>query len=304
MPVSLSINIGRLKLKNPVMVASGTFGYGEEFYGLVNLKDLGAIVSKTITLHPQTGNIPPRIVETAAGILNSIGLENPGLRVFLKDKLPALQKIKVPIIVSISANSDADFSELVKSLDKTDIAAIELNLSCPNLKSKIMVAQDAQATSRVISKIRPLTNKTLIAKLSPNVTDIKEIARAAEKSGVDAVSLVNTFLGLALDIKTRKPKLGNITGGLSGPAIKPMALRMVWEVFNTVKIPIIGMGGIMNTQDALEFFICGASIVAVGTANFIQPNLTGEIINGIKEYLHQNQIGNIKSLIGSLKCKT
>jgi dihydroorotate dehydrogenase (NAD+) catalytic subunit len=299
---ALKIKIGKLSLKNPVIVASGTFGYAEEFYGLVNLKDLGAIVSKTITLNPQAGNQPPRIVETAAGILNSIGLENPGLKAFLKDKLPALQKIKVPIIVSISANSDADFAKLVKSLDKTGIAAIELNLSCPNLQEKTLVSQDAKATYRVVSRLRRLTSKTLIAKLSPNVTDIKIIAQAAEKAGANAISLVNTFVGLAVDIETQKPKLGNITGGLSGPAIKPLALRLVWEAFNAVKIPIIGMGGIMDTKDALEFFICGASAVAVGTANFIQPNLTGEIINGIKKYLRQNQIRNIKGLIGSLKC--
>lgn len=302
MSAKLNIDIGRLNLKNPVVVASGTFGYGEEFYDLVNLKDLGAIVTKTITLEPRPGNEPPRIVETPAGILNSIGLENPGLKVFLKEKIPAFRKIKVPIIVSISANSDADFVELVKNLDQTDIAAIELNLSCPNLKSKVMVAQDAEVTYRVINQVRPATKKTLIAKLSPNVTDIKIIARAAEKAGADALSLINTFVGLAVEVETRKPKLGNITGGLSGPAIKPLALRMVWEVFNTVKIPIIGMGGIMNAQDALEFFISGASAVAIGTANFIQPNLTVEIISGIKAYLQKNQIKDIKNLVGSLRC--
>jgi len=302
MQPNLSVNIGKLKLKNPVIVASGTFGYAEEFYNLVNLQGLGAIVTKTITLEPKSGNEPPRIVETPAGILNSIGLENPGLKVFLKERFPALKKIKVPVIVSISGNSDADFVLLAKNLGHADISAIELNLSCPNLKSKVMVAQDIEATSRVIYKVRSATRKTLIAKLSPNVTDIKIIARAAEKSGADALSLVNTFVGLAVDAETQKPKLGNTTGGLSGPAIKPLALRLVWEVYNAVKIPIIGMGGIMNTQAALEFFICGASVVAVGTGNFIQPNLTVEIVSGIRAYLQKNQIKDIKELTGSLKC--
>jgi dihydroorotate dehydrogenase (NAD+) catalytic subunit len=301
MQTQLSVKLGKLRLKNPVMVASGTFGYGEEFYQVADLKNLGAIVTKTITLQPKQGNPPPRIVETPAGILNSIGLENPGLRIFLKDKLPALLKIKVPVIVSISANSDAEFAELVKSLDKTPAAAIELNLSCPNLKTKTMVSQDAFATSRVIKVVRNLTRKTLIAKLSPNVTDITEIAKAAERAGADAVSLVNTFVGLAVDVQARKPKLGNITGGLSGPAIKPLALRMVWEVFKAVKIPIIGMGGIMNAQDALEFFVCGATCVAVGTANFVQPDVTTEIAKGIKEYLREQHISDINKLIGSLK---
>jgi len=304
MKPDLEVRLGKLKLKNPVIVASGTFGYGEEFYGLAKLKDLGAVVTKTITLRPKEGNVPPRIVETPAGMLNSIGLENPGLKVFLKEKLPGLRKIKTPIIVSISADSDAEFAELVKNLDKSDVAAIELNLSCPNLKSKIMVAQDAQATYRVISCVRHLTNKTLIAKLSPNVTDIKVIARQAEKAGADAVSLINTLVGLAVDIENQRPKLGNITGGLSGPAIKPIALRMVWEVFNAVKIPIIGMGGIMNTRDGLEFFICGASAIAVGTGNFVQPGLTAEVISGIKRYLQKSGIKEIKKLIGSLKCTT
>jgi dihydroorotate dehydrogenase (NAD+) catalytic subunit len=297
----LSVKLGQLTLKNPVMVASGTFGYAEEFYGVADLQDLGAIVTKTITLNPKAGNEPPRIVETAAGILNSIGLENPGFKVFLKEKLPALKKIGAPVIVSVSADSDADFAELVKGLDLPQVAAIELNLSCPNLKSKVIVAQDGAATFRVIKSLRHLTAKALIAKLSPNVTDIAEIAKAAEKAGADAVSLVNTFVGLAIDIETRRPKLGNITGGLSGPAIKPIALRMVWEVFNAVKIPVIGMGGIMNARDALEFFICGATAVAAGTANFVQPGVSGEIVKDLSAYLRKNKLKDIKQLTGSLK---
>ncbi|MBM3252177.1 MAG: dihydroorotate dehydrogenase [Candidatus Omnitrophica bacterium] len=300
---NLSVKIGKLKLKNPVMVASGTFGYAEEFASLMDLRRLGAIVTKTITLKPKIGNPPPRTVETAAGMLNAIGLENPGVKVFIKEKLPIFKKIGIPIIVSISADSDQEFVELAKILNKTaGVSAIELNLSCPNLGSERMVAQSDRATYRVVKAVRKVTSLSLITKLTPNVTDIGLIVRAAVAADTDAISLINTFLAMVVDADTQKPKLANITGGLSGPAIKPIALRMVWQAAQTAEIPIIGMGGIMNTKDALEFIIAGATAVSVGTGNFINPKLTIEIIEGIKKYLKQNKIKDIKNLIGSIKC--
>ena len=301
--MSLSIEIGKMKLKNPVLVASGTFGYAEEFEDFFDLKKLGALVTKTITLKPRQGNSPPRIVETDSGMLNSIGLENPGVKVFLEEKLPLLKKIKVPVIVSISADSTKEFVGLAKILNKEKaIAAIELNISCPNIKkSKLLIAQDVNSTYKVVKAVRKSTRKTLITKLSPNVTDITEIAKAAQRAGSNAISLVNTFSAMSIDIDTKKPKLGNITGGLSGPAIKPIALYMVREVARTVKLPIIGMGGIMNTEDALEFIIAGASAVAIGTANFINPKACVDILAGIEKYMKENKIKNIKFLRESLK---
>jgi len=319
----LSVKIGRLKLKNPVMVASGTFGYAEEFKDFIDFKKLGAIITKTITLKPRQGNPPPRTCETPAGMLNSIGLENPGLEVFLKDKLPGLIKTGVPIIVSIASEADSgEFVILARRLDKIKtVAAIELNISCPNIRSQVtshksqakslrpatcdlrpLISQDAKATYNLVSAVRRVTNKTLIAKLSPNVTDIVEIARAAAKAGTDAVSLINTFYGMSIDIDTRIPRLGNSIGGLSGPAIKPIALAMVYAVAGNLNLPIIGMGGIMNTQDTLEFIIAGASAVCVGTANFINPRASIEIISGLKKYLQRSKIASINKLIGSLRC--
>jgi len=312
MGVNTAVKIGKLKLKNPVMAASGTFGteYGE----LVDIKALGAIVAKTITLKPRQGNPPPRLVETAAGMINSIGLENPGLEDFIKEKLPKFLKFKVPVIVSISADTMEEFKEIARGLNKTDISGIELNLSCPNIKvrrfagspvrqSDVLISQDAKATYNAVKTVRKETNKTLIAKLTPNVTDITEIAKAAEDAGGDAISLVNTFMAMAVDIETRTPKLGNISGGLSGPAIKPIALKMVWDTFNKVSIPIIGIGGIMDCKDALEFIICGAAAVQVGTANFINPKTSVGIIEGIEKYLKVNKMGDIRKLTGSLKTK-
>jgi len=320
----LSVKIGRLKLKNPVMVASGTFGYAEEFKDFIDFKKLGAIITKTITLKPRQGNPPPRTCETPAGMLNSIGLENPGLEVFLKDKLPGLIKTGSPIIVSIASEADpGEFAVLAQRLDKIKtVAAIELNISCPNIKSQVagrpstllgagrsqvcnmrpLISQDAKATYNLVSAVRKVTRKTLITKLSPNVTDIAEIARAAAKAGTDAVSLVNTFYGMSIDIDTRTPRLGNTIGGLSGPAIRPIAVRMAWEAYQKIKIPIIGMGGIMNTQDALEFIIAGASAVCVGTANFINPSASVEIVSGLKKYLQENKIASLNKLIGALRC--
>jgi dihydroorotate dehydrogenase (NAD+) catalytic subunit len=304
MQPKLCVNIGKLKLKNPVLVASGTFGYAEEFRDFLNLKALGAIVTKTITLEARKGNAPPRTCETPAGLLNSIGLENPGLALFLREKLPFLRKVGVPIIISIASEAGyAEFVELAGRIDKArEISGIELNISCPNVRGKPnLISQDAGATYELVSRVRKVTQKTLITKLSPNVTDIGAIALAAEEAGTDAVSLINTLTALSIDIDTRRPRLGGITGGLSGPCIRPLAVRMVAEVYAKIKIPIIGMGGIMDTASALEFFIAGATAVAVGTANFINPGAAQEIIRGIGQYLGRNKIKDIKHLIGSLK---
>ena len=301
---NLTINIGKLKFKNPVMVASGTFGYGQEFKDFVDLKKLGAIVSKTITLKPRKGNPPPRTCETPSGMLNSIGLENPGFEGFVKEKLPLLAKTGVPVIVSIASQGDAEeFAILAKELEKIkEVSAIELNISCPNIKEKNgLISQDAEATFDLVKRVRQVTAKTLITKLSPNVTSIIEIAQAAEKGGSDAVSLINTLTGMSIDLDSRMPKIAAVTGGLSGPAIRPVAVRMCWEVARNINIPIIGMGGIMDAQSALEFIIAGASAVSVGTANFINPRACVEIIDGISGYLEENKMDGINELIGSLK---
>ena len=305
----LSVKIGNLKLKNPLIAASGTFGYAEEFKHLVDLRKIGAIITKTITLSPRKGNPPPRTVETPSGMLNSIGLENPGIEIFLKEKLPFLKRIKSPIIVSIMAEGIDEFKELAKILDKTKgITAIELNLSCPNVRHSTnnvkLTAQDPKATYEAVEAVRSQTNKTLIAKLSPNVTDITEIARVALSAGADALSLVNTFFAMAIDIETKSSVLGSVTGGLSGPAIKPMALYMVWQLYKEIKSPIIGGGGIMTAQDAIEFMLAGATAVTVGTANFINPRVSIEIIESLKAYLIKNKIKDIRTLIGALKYET
>jgi dihydroorotate dehydrogenase (NAD+) catalytic subunit len=302
MQPKLSVKIGKLKLKNPVLVSSGTFGYAQEFKDFINLKQLGAIVTKTITLKPRRGNLPPRTCETPCGMLNSIGLENPGIEDFIQDKLPALIKIGIPVIISISSEDDPEeFVVLAKRVDKIkEIAALELNISCPNLQKTKLIAQDHRSTHAVVKGMRKVTKKTLITKLSPNVTDIAEIAQAAEDAGSDAVSLVNTITAMSIDTETRSPKIAAVTGGLSGPAIRPVAVRMVWEVYQKIKIPIIGMGGIMDTQDALEFIIAGATAVNIGTANFINPKATVEIIKGIEGYFSERKINNINSLKGSL----
>ena len=297
----VKVKIGKIRLKNPVMVASGTFGYAKEFEKLVNLKHLGAIITKTITLNPRQGNPMPRICETASGMLNSIGLQNEGIDDFIKEKMPYLSGIGVPVIVSISGNNIDEFFILARRLNKIKaISGIELNISCPNIKCKGLVAQDKKETYEVVKAVRKTTNKTVITKLSPNVTDIAEIARAAEDAGSDAVSLVNTFLGMAIDVETGKSKLGNITGGLSGPCIKPIALRMVYEVSRNIDIPVIGMGGIMNASDAIEFILAGATAIQVGTANFIEPGVSGKIIKGIETYLKRHKIEKIQDMIGKI----
>jgi len=334
MQPKIAVNIGNLKLKNPVMVCSGTFGYAEEFKGLLEPRELGAIITKTLTIYPRRGNPPPRTCETPAGMLNSIGLENPGIDAFLKEKLPLLKKIGVPIIASIaSEGGQEEFIRLAGRIDKIkEVAAIELNISCPNIKVTTplprlrsglpsvarrslafaqgslrshvtsLISQDAEATYNLVKAVRRVTAKTLITKLSPNVTDIVQIALAAEKAGSDAVSLINTLTGMAIDVQKRKPKIAAVTAGLSGPAVRPIAVRMVWEVYQKIKIPIIGMGGIIDVSSALEFFIAGATAISIGTANFVNPRVSIEIIRGIKEYLVKNKITSLDQLIGSLKC--
>ena len=303
MGLDLSTNLGNIKLKNPVLVSSGTFGYAQEYKDLVDLEKLGAIVTKSITPKAKEGNPPPRIVETACGIINSIGLENVGLDRFIKEKLPFLKGLSVPIIVSIAGENIDDYLTMTERLNDEEISGIELNLSCPNVKSKnnLTFAQDKDEFSKIIKRVRGATSHTLIVKLSPNVTDIREIAQAAEAAGADAISLVNTFLATAIDIERQMPKLGNFTGGLSGPAIKPIALRMVYEVSEVVEIGVIGQGGIMNAEDALEFLICGADAISVGTGNFIDPHTSLRIIDGIKDYMKNKRINKLSDLVGSLR---
>jgi len=302
---ALNLKIGKLKLKNPVILASGTAGFGEEIKKFIDPGKLGAIVTKTITLNKREGNPPPRVAEAPAGLLNSIGLENGGLKDFMLKKVPRLEQLKIPVIASIAANNTSAFVKMAKKLSGVPcIGAIEINLSCPNVIHEgtrfSLLAQDKNATRKIISRLRKATRKTLIAKLSPNVTDIKEIAKAAVSGGADAISLVNTYPGMLVDINTGKPKLGNITGGLSGPAIKPLALKCVFDVYNTVKAPVIGTGGIMGAEDAIEFILCGASAVQIGTANFINPRASLETLDGIKKYLKEKKIKNIRSLVGKI----
>jgi len=302
--MDLTVNIGKLKLKNPVMTASGTFGYGEEYSEFVDLNKLGAIVVKGISLKPREGSPSPRICETSCGMLNSIGLQNVGLKEFLKTKLPYVRQFDTKLIVNILGNTLSEYVKLSETLDDAGVDGIELNVSCPNVKKGgIVFGTDKKMLGRLITKVRSsVKNSLLITKLSPNVSDIRVFARTAEESGSDAISLINTIPGMAIDIKTRKPKITNVIGGLSGPAIKPIAVRMVYEAYNAVKIPIIGIGGIMNAEDAIEFMLAGATAVGVGTANFVNPSATLDIINGMESYMEKNGIMDIKKITGGLRC--
>jgi dihydroorotate dehydrogenase (NAD+) catalytic subunit len=299
--MNLAIKIADITFANPVTVASGTFGHAEKYYDLEEVKKLGALVPKTVTLDPQEGNPPPRIAETPSGMLNAIGIENPGVEGFIREKLPLLRKIGIPLIISILGRTDDQFAAIVRRLNDVEgIAALELNLSCPNLKHKVLVAQDPSATHRLLVKVKKLSCRPVIAKLSPNVTDITVIARAAEEAGADAVSLINTFTAMVIDPQTRRSVLGNFTGGLSGPAIRPIAVHMVYQVARTVSVPVVAMGGIMTAADALQFMIAGASMVAVGTANFINPRAPLEVLGGIKTYMTEHQMKDVHDLIGSI----
>jgi dihydroorotate dehydrogenase (NAD+) catalytic subunit len=300
--MNLSVQIGKLKLKNPVMSASGTFGYGEEYSEFIDLNRLGAVVVKGLSLAPKEGNPPPRIAETPAGMLNAIGLQNIGIESFIRDKLPFLKRFKTPVIVNFFGDSVAEYAEAAKRLSAAEgVHGLEMNISCPNKESGWCIfGTDPKVTFEVVSAVRKSTDLTLIVKLSPNVTDIALLARVSRDAGADAVSLINTITGLAIDIRTRRPKLANITGGLSGPAVKPVAVRMVWEAYRSVKIPIIGMGGIMSSDDAVEFMLAGATAVAVGTANFINPAATIEIVDGIEAYMRANGVGDVNELTGGM----
>ena len=301
--MDLTVNIGKLKLKNPVMTASGTFGYGEEYSEFVDLNKLGAIVVKGLSLKPMEGNPSPRIYETPCGMLNAIGLQNVGVKEFLKTKLPYIRNFDTKLIVNIFGNTLQEYVKLSRILDDSGVDGIELNVSCPNIKKGgIFFGTDKKMLQKLLSKVRAnVRNAVLITKLSPNVSYIQEFAKIAEECGSDALSLINTIPGMAIDIKTRRPRIANITGGLSGPAIKPIAVRMVYETFRTVKIPVIGMGGIMNSSDAIEFMLAGATAVAVGTANFINPSATIDIIKGIESFMAENSITDLKELTGGIK---
>jgi dihydroorotate dehydrogenase (NAD+) catalytic subunit len=299
----LKVDIGGLKLQNPVMTASGTFGYAREFDHLVDLNRLGGIIVKGLSLKPTKGNPPPRIVETPCGMLNAIGLENVGIESFVDEKLPFLQTLAPPLIVNIYGKLEEDYARLAARIDEVEaIAGIEVNISCPNVNAGGMAfGVDPQAAFSVVRAVRDQTTKPLIVKLSPNVSDITEIALAAQEAGADCLSLINTLTAMVVDIETRRSRLANITGGLSGPAIKPVAVRMVWQVAQVANVPVIGIGGIMKAEDALEFFIAGASAVQVGTANFINPHVTMDIIDGIEAFLAERNIAGISDIIGTLE---
>lgn len=304
--VNLSVEIAGIKMRNPIMAASGTFGYGEEYRDYIPINRLGALITKGISLKPQAGNPPPRLVETIGGMLNAIGLQNIGVNALLEEKVSRLKKFGTPIIINIFGTTLKEYEEVARRLEGIrGIAGLEVNISCPNLKSGgISFGTDPREVFKVVSKVRKSSSRPILVKLSPNVTDITVIARSAEEAGADAISLINTLTGMAVDVETRAPKLGNITGGLSGPAIKPIALRMVWEVYNKVNIPIIGMGGIINAQDALEFIIVGASAVQIGTAHFLNPSVDLEVIAGLEKYLKDHCISSIRNLVGSLESST
>jgi dihydroorotate dehydrogenase (NAD+) catalytic subunit len=299
----MAVHLGRLKLKNPVITASGTFGYGEEYADYVDLNKLGAIVVKGLSLKPRLGNPPPRIMETTGGMLNSVGLQNIGVDVFIEEKLPFLCKYDTAVIANIYGETYDEYKKVAKKLSAAKgVHALEVNISCPNVKNGgVIFGSDPKIAARVTQTVKEETSLPVIVKLTPNVTDITAIAQAVEKAGADAISLINTLTGMSVDLKTRKPHLKNITGGLSGPAIKPVALRMVWEVVQRVSVPVIGIGGIMTAQDALEFLILGAKAVQIGTANFINPHATMEIIEGIKIYLAANRRKDVNEIIGTFQ---
>ena len=299
----LSVNIGKLELKNPVLTASGTFGYGEEFADFIDLKRLGGFIVKGTTLHPREGNPYPRMAETPMGMLNAVGLQNKGVHHFVEHIYPRLKHLDTNVIVNVSGSSVEDYSETAAIIDELPkIPAIELNISCPNVKHGGMTfGVHPEAAAEVVSAVRKAYHKTLIVKLTPNVTDITEIAKAVEGAGADSVSLINTMLGMAIDAERRKPLLSTVTGGLSGPCVKPVALRMVWQVAKAVKVPVVGLGGIMNATDAIEFLLAGATAVELGTANFIDPAVTVKVVDGINEYLDRHGFKSVKEIIGALE---
>jgi dihydroorotate dehydrogenase (NAD+) catalytic subunit len=299
---SLAVDLAGLKLRNPVMPASGTFGYGQEFAPYLDLEKIGAVMTKGISLNPKAGNPTPRIAETSAGMLNAIGLQNVGIEAFIRDKVPYLEALDTPVVVNFFGNTLEEYIQVAERLaDIAAVDAVELNISCPNVKQGgIVFGTEPCAASEVVRCVRKVLNKPLIVKLTPNVTDITVMARAVEEAGADVISCVNTLTGMAVDIHKRRLHLANGTGGLSGPAIKPVALRMVYQVVQAVRVPVIGIGGIMNAEDALEFLLIGATAVQVGTANLVNPGVMGEIVDGLTQFCQDKQIDDINDWIGSL----
>ncbi len=299
----LKVNIGKLKLKNPVLTASGTFGYGEEFADFVDLTQLGGFIVKGTTLHPREGNPYPRMAETPMGMLNAVGLQNKGVHYFVEHIYPRLKDLDTNVIVNVSGSSVEDYRETAAIINELEnIPAIELNISCPNVKHGGMTfGVHPEAAAEVVSAVRSAYHKTLIVKLTPNVTDITEIAKAVEGAGADSISLINTMLGMAIDAERRKPLLSTVTGGLSGPCVKPVALRMVWQVAKVVKVPVVGLGGIMNATDAIEFLLAGATAIELGTANFIDPAITVKVVDGINDYLDRHGFKSVHEIIGALE---
>lgn len=300
---SLAVDLAGIRLRNPVMPASGTFGYGEEYAPFLDLEEIGAIVTKGLSLKPKAGNPTPRIAETISGMLNAIGLQNVGIDAFRKHKVPFLRTVNTPVIANFFGNTLEEYGAVAERLqDIPEVAAVELNISCPNVKQGgIVFGTDPKAASEVVSLVRSKLDKPLIVKLTPNVTDISVIARAVEAAGADAICCINTLTGMSIDVRTRRPRLANRTGGLSGPAIRPVAVRMVHQVVQAVSLPVIGVGGIVRAMDALEFLIAGATAVQVGTANFVDPAAMLTIIRGIEEFCIEEGIDDIKQLIGSLQ---
>ena len=301
--VDLSVEIGKLKLKNPIMTASGTFGYGEEFADFIDLNRLGGIIVKGTTLHHREGNPYPRMAETPSGMLNAVGLQNKGVDYFIEHIYPRIKDLDTRVIVNVSGSCIDDYVAVCEKLSPLDkVAAVEINISCPNVKQGGMgFGTTCSGAENVTSAVRKAYDGTMIVKLTPNVTDITEIARAVEAAGADAVWLTNTFLGMAIDVEKRKPMLSTITGGLSGPCIRPIAVRMVWQVANAVKVPVVGLGGIASGRDAIEFLLAGATAVQIGTANFVDPQVTVKAIDYIEDYLKRHQIASVRELIGGME---
>ncbi len=299
----LRTNIGKIELRNPVMTASGTFGFGTEYLDFMDLSRIGGLVTKATTLRDRQGNDYPRMAETAMGMLNAVGLQNKGVDYFVDHIYPEIKDYDTAVLVNVSGSTVEEYIEVAERINELEqIPGIELNISCPNVKEGGMAfGVSCPMASEVVKAVRKVYNKELMVKLSPNVTDIVEIAQAVEAEGADSLSLINTLLGMAVDAKTRKPKLSTVTGGLSGPAVKPIALRMVWQVANAVKIPVVGLGGIMNATDAIEFILAGASAIQVGTANFIDPAISEKIVTGIDDYLNEHGFNSVKEIIGALE---
>ena len=303
MKVNLSVDVAGMALRNPIMTASGTFGYGAEFAPYMDLQSIGAIVTKGLSLRPQAGNDTPRIIETPAGMLNAIGLQNVGIDAFVEKKVPFLRTVNTPCIANFFGNTVEEYAEMARRLDAIpEVAGLEMNISCPNVKcGGIQFGSDPASAATVVAACRAVCNKPLIVKLSPNVTDVVAMARACVDAGADSLSLINTLVGMAIDIKTRRPVLANTTGGLSGPAIKPVALRMVWQVAQAVKVPLIGIGGIMSATDVVEFLLAGATAVQVGTASFVTPGIAQTIAEDLEQWMQANGVHDVRELIGGLR---